>query len=406
MEYGPLIKFYRTQKKLTLKDLAKGICSVSHLSKIEHNSKDANTETIMLLLNRLNISIEEICEQEELIGTLLNELKDKIDFYLKDDAQKLFEQLSGLENIIPFSSYLYKYELIKYRYQLFQRFLAEAEQQREMLKKQTKNFSQYESYLYQSYNALLLILKGQFKKADEAFDQLFTDANPEAATGELLYHRALVKSSLEQSSYAIHYGKQALQQFMNQHNFKRILHSLMLLGINYTHSKIYEEALCCFKHLIRNAEILNDQQLLSQIYHNMGFLQRKMGNLVEALNYYKKSLSLQHKQSSHYLITLYSVGEIYFSLIEMEKARLVFDELSQMSTHLGMKKYQILARYYLTAIDSKEKSIEYLETRVIPYLEQSSEHLDDLSHFYHLLSVHYREIGMHKKAVKYLEKTS
>ncbi|PLR87097.1 helix-turn-helix transcriptional regulator [Bacillus sp. V33-4] len=406
MEYGPLIKFYRTQKKLTLKDLAAGICSVSHLSKIEHNSKDANIETIMLLLNRLNISLAEISEQEQLIGFLLNELKDKIDFYLKDEAQQLFEQLSDLENIIPFSSYLYKYELIKYRYQLFQRFLVEAEQQRDMLKKQTRNFSQNENYLYQSYNALFLILKGQFKKADEAFDQLLTDKNSESATGELIYHRALVKSSLKQSSFAIHYGKHALQLFMNQHNFKRILHSLMLLGINYTNSKIYDEALSCFKHLIRNAEMLNDQHLLSQIYHNMGFLQWKMGNLEQALKYYNKSLALQSKQSSQYLITLYSVGEIYYSLLDMEQAHLTFDELSQLSAQLSIKKYQILARYYLTAIDSKEKSIEYLETKVIPYLEQNSEYMDDVSHFYHLLSLHYREIGMHKKAVKYLEKTS
>ena len=35
----------------------------------------------------------------------------------------------------------------------------------------------------------------------------------------------------------------------------------MLLGINYTHSNIYEEALSCFKHLIRNAELLKEEKI-------------------------------------------------------------------------------------------------------------------------------------------------
>ena len=83
---------------------------------------------------------------------------------------------------------------------------------------------------------------------------LHTENDNETTDGEFLYHLALVKSSLEQSGHAIHFGKMALQIFMNQHNFIRILHTLMLLGINYTHSNIYEEALECFQHLYPQCE--------------------------------------------------------------------------------------------------------------------------------------------------------
>ena len=115
----------------------------------------------------------------------------------------------------------------------------------------------------------------------------------------------LVKSSLEQSGHAIHFGKMALQIFMNQHNFYRILHTLMLLGINYTHSNIYEEAQECFNHLIRNAELLKEEKLLPQIYHNMGYLQNKMKNAKEAL-LLRKKFSFAASEKSKLSCNLYT----------------------------------------------------------------------------------------------------
>ena len=278
MEFGPLIKYYRTQKGITQKELAAGICSIPHLSKIENNSKDANDETISLLLERLEVSFEEMEEKEELIRTLLRDFSEKINFYLREEIEEIYQKLKEMEHVIPFSAHMYTYELYKYRYLLFKGLLSEAEAQRDLLHKQKKNFSQHESYLFRYYNAVFLLLKGQNKIADELLEELYTKDDNETINGEFLYHQALVKTSLDQSGHAIHFGKLALQTFMNQHNFYRILHTLMLLGINYTHSNIYEEALVCFKHLIRNAELLKEEKMLPQIYHNMGYLQKRMNN--------------------------------------------------------------------------------------------------------------------------------
>jgi transcriptional regulator with XRE-family HTH domain len=293
MEFGALIKFYRTQRGITQAELSKGICSVPHLSKIENNSKEANEATISLLLKRLNIGLEEMEEQEEEIKILLRRLDEKINFYLRDEIEENYQKLVEIEHLIPFSKYIYIYELYKFRYLIFKGQVDEADSQRALLYKQKKNFSQHEDYLFRYYNAIFLMWKGQYHNADEILDALHTENNKETTSGEFLYHRSLVKSSLELSGHAIHFGKMALQIFMNQHNFIRILHTLMLLGINYTHSNIYEEAEECFQHLIRNAELLRKEKLLPQIYHNMGHLQFKMDNAKEALHYYEKSLALQ-----------------------------------------------------------------------------------------------------------------
>jgi len=227
MEIGPLIKYFRTQRGITQKELSKGICSIPHLSKIENNSKEANKETSSLLLERLHISLKEMEEKEELIKLLLIELNEKLNFYLRDQVDEIYQKLEELEHIIPFSKYIYTYEINKYRYLLFKGLLEAAENQKELLVKQKKNFSQHEAYLFRYYTAVCLIMKGQYQAADEILEALYLDASNESASGDFLYHRALVKSSLEQSGHAIHFGKMALQSFMNQHNFYRILHTLM-----------------------------------------------------------------------------------------------------------------------------------------------------------------------------------
>lgn len=404
MEFGALIKFYRTQRGITQAELSKGICSVPHLSKIENNSKEANEKTISLLLKRLNIDLEEMEEKEEEIKILLRRLDDKINFYLTDEIEVYYQKLVNIEHLIPFSKYIYIYELYKFRYLIFKGLVEEADIQRAHLYKQKKNFSQHEDYLFRYYKAIFLMWKGQYQNADDILDALHTENNKETTSGEFLYHRSLAKSSLEQSGHAIHFGKMALQLFMNQHNFIRILHTLMLLGINYTHSNIYEEAQDCFHHLIRNAELLKKEKLLPQIYHNMGHLQFKMKNAKEALYYYEKSLALQPNKNQHYLVTLYAIGELHHSLQSIEKAKACFQEVNFLSKELGVKKYRLLSDFYLLLLASPVKAFKYLETKVIPFFEEANEHLDDLTYFYKMLADYYNQKGMVIDAVKYLNK--
>ncbi|MCM3664843.1 helix-turn-helix domain-containing protein [Mesobacillus subterraneus] len=404
MQFGPLIKFYRIQQGLTQKELANGICSVPHLSKIEGNSKEANEETMGLLLERLGVNLSSITENEEQIKQLVSELNEKIDYFLNEEADEAMLKLEEYEGIIPFTTNLHTYELTKFRYLIFKGMLPEAQVQYELLNKQKKIFSQPQASLFSYLYAVWLLKKGNFKKADEILESIGKGSKIEISSGELLYHRALAKSSLEEPGYAIYYGKLALEEFMQDHNFKRILHVMILLGINYTHSKIYEEAQDCFKHLIRNAEILKESKLLPEIYHNMGYLQKKLNKSNEAIVFFEKSLSLQTKNTPHYLITLYSIGEIHSELNNSIKAREAFQEVYLLAKELENRKYRMLANYYLMNLEAPEKSLAYSESKVIPYLEESDGKSEELIWFYKMLSNHYRQIGRFDQAVKYIEK--
>nr|WP_316571598.1 transcriptional regulator [Neobacillus sp. YIM B06451] len=389
---------------MTQKELAEGICSIPHLSKIEHTSKEGNRETVALLLQRLGIEIEDVASKDEEIKALLDEFDNQMTFQIKAEADRVFSRLSELGNLIPFSSHIYTYELYKYRYLLFKGDDREAEAQQELLKKHLKNFSRQERNLFDYFTSIHLMRHAKYHKADAILEKLDAEQAGGINLGEFLYHRAFAKGYTLQFGYAIHFGKKALQHFMEQHNFRRILHTLMIMGINYIYSNIFEEASACFEHVIRNAELLNEKGLLPQIYHNMGILQKKTQKLDQAVHYFKKSLSIQKDKGFYYLVTLNSLGETLYLKGEHANSRKCFEEVLRLADQLGNSKYMMVSSFYLMLFDSDPRAYEYLETKVIPLLEDGKELKDDLSYFYKLLADHFASDGKFEQAVHYLNK--
>ena len=110
MHYGALIKYHRIQGNMTQKELAAGICSIPHLSKIENNSKEVNEETLKLLFEKLGIGLEEITGHEQKIKSLAEELYRQISFQMHDEAKATIVKLEELNNIAMFSSSIYSYK--------------------------------------------------------------------------------------------------------------------------------------------------------------------------------------------------------------------------------------------------------------------------------------------------------
>lgn len=404
MKIGSVIKYLRTKSKITQNQLAKGICSIPHLSKIENNNKDANQETIELLLERLGVTLKYITNKDKEIKVLLDQLIDNIHYYQKAEAQETYKKLEISNEFIPFTPYLYIYELYVMRYLLFIGNVDGAGVQKKWLNKHRKNFSQYETYLFNYYSAIFLIMKGQYTQAEEALVNLLHEENANyEVQGEYFYHLSLVKGNLELSGQAIFYGKKALQFFTNQYNFKRILHTLMLLGINYTHSKLYQEAYDCYMHLLRNVDVLEDPNFRPQIYHNIGYLMDKMGNSNESILYYKLCLELLPEDSIHYLINLYSLGEINSRGGNVKEAIKYFNKTLELSEKHSHQKYLKLSQYYILELMGYDnEAIVFLEENLIPFLESIGEHQDELQRFKTQLFNYYKKQRNYEKALNYI----
>ena len=403
MNVGSLIKYYRTKQGMTQSELVEGICSVPHLSKIENNGKEANDQTIDLLLKRLGANLMEVQQKNVLIEKLLDEWINDINYLQVEKAKELSDRLSGLSEFIAYTPHLYLFELYKLRYYLLMRETDKANLQYKWLEKHKKNFSYQELYLLNYYHAICLIVQNKYRQANEILDELVVSQGEGInASGDVYYHLALVKCHIEQPGYAIFYGKQALTYFTAEYNLKRMLHTLMIMGISYTDSGIYEVALDCYKHLERNTEILGEKEMLSHTYHNIGYLKQRMGNLEEARDYCKRAIDSGIDEAYSYMVSLYAYAEMSFNLGDYPAAKESFVNLKKEAVRTGAKIYQILPNYYLYMMEGEEeKAIRYLEEYTLPYLYDKELSFTDIRSVNKILADYYKKAGKFKEALQY-----
>lgn len=403
MNVGSLIKYYRTKLGMTQSELVDGICSVPHLSKIENNSKEANEQTIDLLLKRLGANLMEVQQKNVLIEKLLDEWIRDINYLQVEKARGLYDHLSGLSEFIAYTPHLYLYELYKLRYYLLVRETEKAKVHYKWLEKHKKNFSYQELYLFHYYHAICLIVQNKYRQANDVLDELvISQGEGVTASGDVYYHLALVKCHIEQPGYAIFYGKQALTSFTADYNLKRMLHTLMIMGISYTDSGIYEVALDCYNHLERNAEILGEVEMLSLTYHNIGYLKQRMGRLEEARDYFKRAIDSRNDDASSYMVSLYAFAETAFYLEDYPAAKESFVSLKKEAVQAGTKIYQILPMYYLLMMEGEEeKAIRYLEEYTLPFLYDKELSFTDIRSVNKILADYYKKEGKFKEALQY-----
>lgn len=403
MKIGSLIKYHRTKLGMTQNELAMGICSIPHLSKIENNSKEGNSGTIRLLLEKLNIELQEVKNSEQEINWLLKELQKHINYLEKEKAKEVIEKLRNYEELIVFTDSIYLYELYKLRYYVFNYNYDLADSQLSWLNNNKQNFSQYEKYLHYYFSALVLLLRGKYVEADQELSHLLLENSDLGAfEGEVYYHIAIVKSRLEESSQAIIYGRKALSIYKDEFNYKRILHTLMSLAINYTRGNLYHEALQIYEHLLRNVDLLQQLHLLPEIYHNMGALYQKKGEYVKSKTYFEKSSFEESKDNEHYLICLYNLAYLQYQMGSYEESIKNFLQLKKKSGKFKFLNH--LAVFYLHLLkNNKEKAMVYLEEYLIPYISSKGELKVTYEYFSNLLSDYYLKEGKYEKAVQFIK---
>jgi HTH-type transcriptional regulator, quorum sensing regulator NprR len=403
MKIGSLIKYHRTKLGMTQNSLAMGICSIPHLSKIENNNKEANNETIRLLLQRLNICLHDVENSEQTIVHLINDLQKQINYLENENAKETMERLKEYEEIISFTESMYLYELYRLRYFLFIKDYKLAENQLRWLNAHRQNFSQYESNLHVYFNALYLIVRGKYEEADKELSHLLQiQTELGSLEGEVYYHLALIKGRLEEASQAIIYGRKALQFYKDQFNFKRILYTLMSLAFNYSRGKLYHEAIEIYEHLLRNIELLQQQHLLPAIYNNLGDLYQMKGEYEKALIYFEKGALLMSDNGDHYLLCLFNLGITQYRLDQREESIKTFTILKGEAKKRQKLYFNLFSIFYLYLLEEeKTKAMDFLEGRLIPFTSSKEELREMHQQFSNLLGEYYRQEGKFEKAVQF-----
>lgn len=404
MKIGSLIKYYRTKLGMTQNEVATGICSIPHLSKIENNNKEANCETIRLLLERLNINSRDVENSEHHIIKLLKDLQKQINYLENEKAIATMGLLKDYEEIIGFTESVYLYELYKLRYYVFINDYKMAEHQLKWLNAHRQNFSQHERYLHSYYYALVLITRGKYAEAAvELTNILKTSSELGSLEGEFYYHFSLIKGRLDEPSQAILYGRKALHYYKDQFNFKRIIYTSMSLALYYAQGKVFHEAIEIYDHLLRNVELMQQQQLLPAIYHNLGDLYQMRGEYERALVYFEQSASLMENNSDNYLFCLYNLGMTQFRLDQKVESFKTFTMLKEEAKSKRKLSFNLFASFYLYLLGGQEKkAMEFLEGRLIPFTANSEEFKEMHQQFSYLLGEYYRQEKKFEKAIQFI----
>jgi len=84
LEIGSAIRKKRLENNLTQEELAKGICSNTYLSKIEHNAIAVNKDSLFMIMERINMSTEEYGFPEEMVQYM----DQSLNYFFKGDIER------------------------------------------------------------------------------------------------------------------------------------------------------------------------------------------------------------------------------------------------------------------------------------------------------------------------------
>ncbi|RXJ01639.1 helix-turn-helix domain-containing protein [Anaerobacillus alkaliphilus] len=401
IEYGKIIALNRLKQGMTQDELARGICSITYLSKLENGKLDQpNLETIDLLLGRLNITISALSDQQKVIKDKIGSIYDAINeknLKLADrEWLKLKESITNNED--P-SLYVY-YLLISYRYFLGKDDLGSAKNIRKEILLLSKTLTNAQLFYFHYFNGIYHCLDQKFLDGIESFREALTlqDTLP-FEDHFLLYHTALAYSNIHNPALALQFALDVLHIFEKQLNYMRVVDCHIIIGINYTRVKQFERALEHYHNVLKVVSQLNQLDLIAMVYHNIGFLYSEKKESKQAINYYLKSIELKEENTPVYLNTVYFLAKELIKEKAFEQAR------NWISRSLALVKspssYSIKLKILEFSIskNSDEHKV-YLEEEAIPYYKEKND-INNLYSCYELLGDLYSQEFKYKASSKY-----
>lgn len=292
MSISRLIKSERQRKGIKQINLAKGICSVSYLSKIENDNISPNKDVLELLLKRLNITKENVenSNNSKLVASLKNSYKNIIinriapELNVEELPEYYFDESHEIN--VEYCIYLIRILLSKELY-------SKAEYLLELIdERKVKD----EKLLF-----ILMVNKGicllSNRKIEEALD-LFNRAAiicnnasiKEWERADFYYIYALCNISSLNLYRALEYIKISQEYFSKESLFKRSIENTIVEANILKRLGQYRKVEQLFTSALKITQLLKDDKYIGIINQNLGDLYSKKGDHENAIKYYIESL--------------------------------------------------------------------------------------------------------------------
>ncbi|WLD93654.1 tetratricopeptide repeat protein [Alkalihalobacillus sp. AL-G] len=322
---GQRIRYYRKTKNLTQEELAKGICSVSYLSKIENGDAKSSEDVIELLCERLGISPEEKQLDVNLVG-MLNEWNYLMVLRKYEEAETTHNKIKEYIPLIEDPNTLIRYQLFLTRYFITTNNKTKASKQILELNKYYETRSDVAlNFYYHFINGLFNHVESNYSQAIKHFEnaEAYIQHTPlnQVELATYYYSVALTQTHLFHNTAVINYAYKALDIFDKEYNFTRSADCQILLGIVNRRIKNYLQSEYHFNQALKFAISFNNSKSLGIIYHNLGFVYSNKGDPEEAIKYYLKSLEIKNKvKDSNLQVTYFLIAKEYYNLENYEES--------------------------------------------------------------------------------------
>lgn len=300
MYEGKIIKYYRERYHMTQEQLGKGICSGTHISKIERLQTEYAPEIITLLSERLGINIEQEIINLRNIKKRLEHWQNVIIKQLFQEMQLIYEELEK-EELISISNYVNLYRLLHIRYLLMHNSSEDAFDQIKELQKIEHKLSPYELNLLRHVLGIYYLSKHEHQNAINALKAINED---DYNNEEYYYHLAMAYHSNEQPVLAYFAADKARQFFKKINSYLRVIDAEMIMLIQVKDDGENSEAIEGFKNLIQSCDVCQSPERKARVLHNLAFEYFRRNEYELASKYYYESMSLKDRESNPYLLSL------------------------------------------------------------------------------------------------------
>lgn len=311
---GNFIKQERLNQNIKQITLSKGLCAVSHLSKIENNQVKPSNQLIKLLIERLNLDWKDLSTEEEevFVSFVANVYKDAIQ---KRDQEKIREILSEITN----SAYNFKsmknyvdYSLYVFRLYLIVRQNDKISPLVTVLDSIQQQIDGKQDFIYNLNLGLVFYEEGDYSTSllmlEKSLPSLMSLSFDEWELAD--FYNVLSLSYLMNNEYsnAMEYANRSLHFYRNNLLLHRAVDNNIVIG--NAHKKLKN-----FKKAEENYLLVSNDLNLTD---NVGMVNQNLGSLYSVQGEYEKAIDL-FKQSYQIKVNLpgkESLLRTIFSLVK------------------------------------------------------------------------------------------
>lgn len=371
MNIGSVIKYYRTKYQLTQAQLADGICSISHLSKIESNTYVPHESTIEALMAKMGVQWEKEMHRHKRLERQIGEFIDCSLFYDLEHMRKQYKQLEKENDYIQSSELVNQYELYKFRFYIYENDHVQAEQQKELIDRMKGSFTAPEKWLHQFFLSIYYTMLNKTEKALGFLEQLEQGIQsiPQKFEGEYYYQKARLLILFDRFELSAYYAEMAVQYYQLHHNYIRLLHAQLLLAINYTRRNLLVQASGLYEVLKRNAHLMGQKDLYYQTLYNLAELFKQKKDYDQAFELLAELKVSLPDDSYIYKAVLISMIE---ATVEMnQKDESLLRELKLLTRETADEYFLIYENYFEKRMFSQPDLIAYCEEKMFPFFRKN-----------------------------------